>query len=57
MSAAGGCDDAVTAKTRCVWAKLMECGELLYEELFPLKVKAAVYKSYVSPAILYTNEA
>ena len=35
----------------------MECGELLYVRKFPLRLKRAVYKSYVRPAILYGSEA
>ena len=30
VSAVGGCEAAVTARTRCGWNKFMECGELLY---------------------------
>ena len=29
MSAGGGCEAAVTARTRCGWVTFMECGELL----------------------------
>ena len=32
-----------------------ECGELLYDR-FPLILKGAIYKSYVTPAILYGSE-
>ena len=32
-------------------------GELLHGSRFPLKLKAAVYRSYVRPAILYGSEA
>ena len=35
---------AVTAKTRCGWAKHRECGVLLYGRRFPPKLKGAVYK-------------
>ena len=56
LSAGGGCEAAVTARTRCGWFKLMECGELLYGRRFPLRLKGAVYRSYVGPAILYENE-
>ena len=56
LSAGEGSEDAVTARTRCGWAKLMECSDLLYGR-FPLKLKGAVYKSYVRPAILYGSEA
>ena len=41
--AGGGCEAIVTARTRCWWAKLRECGELLYGRRFPLRVKGAVY--------------
>ena len=52
VSAGGGCEAAVTARTRCGWAMLKECGEWLYGR-FPLKLKGAVYKSYIRPAILH----
>ena len=35
MSAVGGCEAAVTARTRCGWAKNRECGELLHGRRFP----------------------
>ena len=53
VSAGVGCEAAITARTRCGWAKHMECGELLYGRRFPLKLKGVVYKSYVRPATLY----
>ena len=56
VNAGGGCEAAVTARTRCGWVKLRECGELLYGR-FPLKLKGAVYGRYVRPAILYECEA
>ena len=56
VSADGGCEAAVTARTRCDRVKLRECSELLYGR-FPLKLKGAVYRSYVRPAILYGSEA
>ena len=34
-----------------------ECGDLVDENGFPLKLKWAVYRSYVRPAILYGSEA
>ena len=40
----GGCEAAVTARKRCGWVKLRECGELLYCRRFPLKLKGAVCK-------------
>ena len=47
----------MTARTRCGWVTLRECGELLYGRRFPLKPKGAAYKSYVRPTILYGSEA
>ena len=38
VSTGGGCEAAETARTRCWWAKLRECGELLYGRWFPLKM-------------------
>ena len=52
MSAGGGCEAAVTARTRCGWVMFMECSELLYDRL-----NVAVYGSYVRSAILYGSEA
>ena len=49
VSAGGGCEAAVTGRTRC--------GELLYGRRFPLRWIVAVYKSYVRPGILYGSEA
>ena len=56
VSAGPGCEAAVTARTRCGWVKLRECGELLYGQRFPQKLKGAVYRSYVRPAILHRSE-
>ena len=57
VSAGGGCESAVTARTRCGLVKFWECGELLYDMKFPLRLKEAVYESYIRPAILYGSEA
>ena len=57
VCAGGGCEAALTARTRCGWFELRECEELLYWRRFPLRLKGAVYKSYVSPAILHESEA
>ena len=57
VTAGGECVAAVTGRARCGWVKLMECGELLYNRKFSLRVKGAVYESYVRPAILYESEA
>ena len=37
----------MTARTRCGWVELKECGELLYGRRFHLRLEGAVYKSYV----------
>ena len=34
-----------------------ECSELLLGRRFPLKLKLAVYRSYIRPAILYGSQA
>ena len=47
----------MTAKTRYGWVKFRECGELLYGRRFSLRLKWAVYKRYVSLAILYGSDA
>ena len=46
----------MTARTRCRWVKVMECGELLYGRRFPLRLKGAVYKRHVRPVILHGSE-
>ena len=55
-SAGGGCEAAVTARTRRGLAKLRECGELLCDRRFRLKLNGVVHKSYVKPAMLYGIE-
>ena len=57
VSAIGGCEAAVTARTRCGWVKFRVYGELLYGRRIPLRLKVAVYRCYVWPAILYGSEA
>ena len=54
VSDVGGCE---AARARCGWVKSTECGELLYGWGFPLRLKGAVYRSYIRPAILYGSEA
>ena len=49
VSAGGGCEAAVNARTRCGWVKLRECGELLHVKRLCLRLKGS--------AILYGNEA
>ena len=57
VTAGGGCEVAVTARTISGLAKLRECSELLYGRRFPLKQKGAVHRSYVRLAILHGSEA
>ena len=53
VTAGGGCEAAVTVRTRYGWAKFTECGELLYCRRFALRLKGPVSNGYVRPAILY----
>ena len=43
VSAGGGCEAAVAARTRCRWVMLRECGKLLYGRRCPLRLKGSVY--------------
>ena len=45
------------ARTRCEWVQFRECDDLLYEKWLHVRLKGAVYKSYVSPVILCGSEA
>ena len=47
VSAGGGCEAVVTAKTRCGWVRCWECGELLYGTRFHLRLKGAACRSYI----------
>ena len=57
LSAGGGCEAAVTARTRCGSVKFRERGELLYGRIFLLILKGAVVKIYVGLVILYASDA
>ena len=57
VSAGGGCEAVVTARTRWGWGRHRDCGELLHGKRFPLKLKGTVHKSYVRPTILHRSEA
>ena len=57
VSVGGGCRAAVITTTKCRWVIFRECGELLYGRRIPLRLKGAVYESYVRPAMLYGSEA
>ena len=47
VSAVGGCEAAMTARTRYRWVNFRECCELLYGRGFSLMLNGAVYLSYV----------
>ena len=57
MSASGGCDTAVSARTRRGWVRVRKYVELLYGKRFHQKLIGGDYKSCVGPAILYGREA
>ena len=57
VSAGGGCAAAVTARTQCGLVMFWECSELLHGRKFSLRLKGAVYGSYVGPAILCRSVA
>ena len=56
LNASGGCEAAVTAKTRVGWKKFKEWGEILFGKRFSLQMKGKIYKSYVRSAILNGSE-
>ena len=49
VRAGGGCEAAVTVRSRCGWVKFREYVELVYGRRFPLRQNASVYESYVRP--------
>ena len=57
VSAVGGCEAAVTVRTRHVWDKPRECREVLHGRRLPPKQKWAVHMSYIRTAILHGSEA
>ena len=57
LNATGGCETAVTARSRFGWMKFRECSEILKGKRFSLKMKKKVYKTCVRPAMLYGSEA
>ena len=56
VNASGGCEAAVTARSRIEWVKFKECGELLNSKRFSLRTKGMVYRSCVRSAMLYGNK-
>ena len=43
LNASGGCETAVTARTRLEWKKFIECGEILFGKRFSLRMKGKIY--------------
>ena len=56
VNRSGGCEAAVTARSRIEWVKFKECGELLNSKRFSLRTKGMVYRSCVRSAMLYGNK-
>ena len=57
MRSGGGCEAAVTARTRCWWVRFGECGWLVHGKRFLIRLVDAVYKSYVKPVNICRSEA
>ena len=53
----GECGIDVTARTKFVYVMFWECGKLLYETTFVLRVIEIVYRDDVRKKILYGSEA
>ena len=46
MCVGGGCEAAVSARTKCGWVMFSLCSALLYARRFPLRLIGAVYKLF-----------
>ena len=57
LNATGGCETAVTARSRIGRMKFRECSEILKGRRFSLKMKGKIYKSCIRSAMLYGSEA
>ena len=57
LNATGGCETAVTARSRIGWMKFKKCSEILKGRRFLLKMKGKIYNSCVTSAMLYGSEA
>ena len=57
LNASGGWEAAVTARVRIDWVRFRECGELLLENRFPLKMKSKFYRCCIRSAVLYRSTA
>ena len=57
LNATGGCEMAVTARSRIGWMKFRECSKILKSRRFSLKMKGKIYKSCVRSALLHGSKA
>ena len=57
LNFSGGCEAAVKARVRIGWVRFRECGELLLENRFLLRMKGKVYRCCVRSAILCGSKA
>ena len=57
LNAIGGCETAVTAKTRIGWMKFRKCSEMLKGKKFSLKMKGKVSQKLCKITMLYGSEA
>ena len=56
LNASGGCEVAVTVRAKISWPRFRNCGELIFESRFPMKMKDIVYCCCVQSAILYESK-
>ena len=56
LNATGGCETAVTGRSRIGSMKFRKCSEILEGRRFSLKMKRKIYKSYVRSAVLYGSK-
>ena len=57
IKSSGDCEVAVTARVRIGCVRFRECGELLLENKFPLRMKGKVHRCCMRSAILYGSKA
>ena len=57
LNPTGGCETAVTARSRIGWMKFRECSEILNGRRLLFKMKEKIYKSCARSAMLYGSEA
>ena len=45
LDASGGCETAITARTRLKWKKFRKCSQILFRQRFALWMKGKILKS------------